>query len=243
MWNRIGIYAKPETVYQICNKIIPKLGLAAVLILFLGCIWGLAFAPADRYQGDGFRIIYVHVPAAWISLSAYAAMAGAAFFALAWQYKVCSWLVAAIAPIGAVFTFIALVTGAIWGKPMWGVWWIWDARLTSELILLFLYLAVILLYNAFPDKNVGSKAAAIFSLVGVVNIPIIKYSVDWWTSLHQPASIKLAGKSAIASSMLYPLLINILGFYLLFALLVLLRLRVEIVSRNISKRWLLKTLT
>ena len=240
MWKKLSSYTKPETAYYLCGKFIPWLGLFAVVLLTVGCAWGLLFAPPDHQQGDGFRIIYIHVPAAWLSLSSYITMAIAAFVGLAWQYKTCNWLVAAIAPVGALFTFIALATGSIWGKPMWGTWWIWDARLTSELILLFLYLGVILLYNSFPDKNIGNKAAAIFTLVGVVNIPIIKYSVDWWTSLHQPASIKFTGKSTIDPSMMYPLMINILAFYFLFAVLVAMRLRIEIVARSITSRWVAK---
>ena len=170
-------------------------------------------------------------------MSAYMAMATSAFIGLVWQIKSADWAAAAIAPIGAVVTFIALITGAAWGKPMWGTWWVWDARLTSELVLLFLYLGVISLYASFEDKVLAARAAGILAIVGVINIPIIKYSVEWWNSLHQPATIKITEKSSMAPEMLYPLLINIFGFGLMIGAITLVRFRAEILARNGMRPW------
>lgn len=230
-------YAKPEKAYQLSGQLLPWFTLIGGLLIFIGTLWGLAFAPADYQQGDGFRIIYLHVPAASLSLTIYVSMAVMAFIGLVWQYKLCDWALAAMAPIGAVFTLIALVTGAIWGKPMWGTWWVWDARLTSELILFFLYLGVIALYHSFDDKNMAARAAGILTLVGTVNIPIIKYSVEWWSSLHQGSTLRLTESSTIASEMLYPLLCNLVGFGFVFATLTLIRFRAEILARNSMRPW------
>lgn len=185
MWKWLHQLARPERLYHVCGRFIPWLGLAAAVCLLFGWAWGFGFAPKDYQQGDSFRIIYIHVPAAMWSMGIYASMAVAAFIGLVWQMKMSDTVVAAMAPIGAVFTFIALVTGSAWGKPMWGTWWVWDARLTSELVLLFLYMGVIALYNAFEDRRLAGRAAGILVLVGVVNIPIIHFSVEWWNTLHQ----------------------------------------------------------
>ncbi|MDF4981300.1 heme ABC transporter permease, partial [Vibrio parahaemolyticus] len=159
------------------------------LFLAVGTVLGLAYAPADYQQGDSFRIIYIHVPAAIWSMGVYMSMAIAAFIGIVWQLRISDMAALAMAPIGAVYTFIALITGAIWGKPMWGAWWVWDARLTSELVLLFLYLGVIALYHAFDDQKTAAKAAGILAIVGVINLPIIHFSVEWWNTLHQGATI------------------------------------------------------
>ena len=200
-------------------------------------IWGLAFAPADYQQGNSFRIMYIHVPAAIWSMGIYASMAIAALVALVWQIKQANLAMVAMAPIGAVFTFLALVTGAVWGKPTWGTWWVWDARLTSELILLFLYFGVIALYSAFQDKSIGAKAAGILSIVGVVNLPIIHFSVQWWNTLHQGASITKFEKPSIATEMLIPLLLAILGFMLLSVYLTVVRYRNALLSAEKKRAW------
>ena len=174
-----------------------------------GCLWGLLVAPPDFRQGNSYRIIYIHVPAAVVALAGYYVMAIAGAISLIWRIKMADVAMRAAAPVGAVLTAVALVTGAIWGKPTWGAWWVWDARITSMLILLFLYLGVVALFEAYENKTAAAKACAVLTLVGTVNIPIIYKSVDWWYSLHQPASLKFTGESAIDASMLYPLLVMI----------------------------------
>jgi len=215
MWKWLHPYADPERAYKLSGTLFPWFATLACLFLTVGTVWGLLFAPTDYQQGDSYRIIFIHVPAASMSMAAYMGMATAAFIGLVWQVKLADWAAASIAPIGAVITFIALFTGAAWGKPMWGTWWVWDARLTSELVLLFLYLGVISLY-AFP---------------------IIKYSVEWWSSLHQPSTIKITSKSTMSSDMLYPLLINILGFGLMIGAITIVRFRAEILARNGMRPW------
>ncbi|PLX58301.1 MAG: heme ABC transporter permease, partial [Vibrio alginolyticus] len=168
MWKWLHPYAKPETAYRLSGKFLPWFSVLALVCLSVGTVWGLAFAPSDYQQGDSFRIIYIHVPSAIWSMGVYMSMAIAAFIGLVWQVRLSDMAALAMAPIGAVFTFIALLTGAVWGKPMWGTWWVWDARLTSELILLFLYLGVIALYHAFDDQKTAAKAAGILAIVGVV---------------------------------------------------------------------------
>ncbi len=237
MWKWLHPYAKPETQYRICQRLIPFLGIASLLVLMVAMIWGLAFAPADYQQGNSFRIMYIHVPAAIWSMGIYASMAIAALVALVWQIKQANLAMVAMAPIGAVFTFLALVTGAVWGKPTWGTWWVWDARLTSELILLFLYFGVIALYSAFQDKSIGAKAAGILSIVGVVNLPIIHFSVQWWNTLHQGASITKFEKPSIATEMLIPLLLAILGFMLLSVYLTVVRYRNALLSAEKKRAW------
>jgi heme exporter protein C len=243
MWKWLHPYAKPERSYALAGTLIPWFSIPAVLLLSVGTVWGLAFAPADYQQGDSFRIIYMHVPAAIMSMGAYSAMAIAAFIGIVWQLRMADMAVASIAPVGAVFTFIALVTGATWGKPMWGTWWVWDARLTSELILLFLYLGVIALYNAFPDRTMAGRAAGILALVGVINLPIIHFSVEWWNTLHQGASITKFEKPSIDSQMLWPLLMNILGFAMFLGAVSCARFRNELLSRELHRPWVTKLLS
>ncbi|WP_299003421.1 heme ABC transporter permease [uncultured Shewanella sp.] len=237
MWKWLHSYADPQKAYRLSNTLLPWFSYLAIVFVSVGTIWGLLFAPSDYQQGDSYRIIFIHVPAASMSMTAYMAMATASFVGIVWQIKSADWVAASIAPVGAVMTLIALVTGAAWGKPMWGTWWVWDARLTSELILLFLYLGVISLYASFEDKILAARAAGILAIVGVVNIPIIKYSVDWWSSLHQPSTIKITEESTISNDMLYPLLINIVGFGLLLGAITLLRFRTEILTRNSMRPW------
>lgn len=229
--------AKPETLYYFCQRCYPWLLAAALLLLALGNIWGLAFTPPDYQQGDSYRIIHIHVPSAIMSMGTYSAMAIAAFTALVWQVKTAQWAVLALAPVGAVYTAIALLTGMAWGKPMWGTWWVWDARLTSELILLFLYLGVIALSGAFSDRQTGAKAASLLAIVGVINLPVIHFSVEWWNTLHQGASITKFAKPSIDPSMLWPLLISILAFKLLMLALLCLRLRTAILVNEQHRPW------
>jgi heme exporter protein C len=237
MWKWLHPYAKPEQAYRLAGRLLPWFAVISLLAFIIGTVWGLAFAPADYQQGDSFRIIYLHVPAAILSMGAYSTMAIAAFIGIVWQLRMADMTVAAIAPVGAVFTFIALFTGAAWGKPMWGAWWVWDARLTSELILLFLYLGVIALYNAFSDKVVAGRAAGILALVGVINLPIIHYSVEWWNTLHQGASITKFAKPSIAPSMLWPLLVMIVAFTTFLGALTLMRFRNELIMREWHRPW------
>lgn len=237
MWKWLHSYADPERAYKLSGTLLPWFSILAILLVGTGSIWGLLFAPTDYQQGDSYRIIFIHVPAASMSMAAYMGMAVASFVGLVWQIKSADWAAAAIAPIGAVITFIALLTGAAWGKPMWGTWWVWDARLTSELVLLFLYLGVISLYASFEDKVLAARAAGILAIVGVINIPIIKYSVDWWSSLHQPSTIKITEKSTMSTDMLYPLLINIFGFGMMIGAITLIRYRAEILARNGMRPW------
>ena len=237
MWKWLHPYAKAENTYRLCGKLLPWFAIISLIAIVVSSIWGLMFAPADYQQGDSFRIIYLHVPAAIWSMGAYVSMAIAAFIGLVWQIRLSDMAAAAMAPIGAVFTFIALITGAIWGKPMWGTWWVWDARLTSELILLFLYLGVIALYNAFDDQKTAAKAAGILAIVGVINIPIIHFSVEWWNTLHQGATITKFAKPSMSTDMLWPLLIGIVGFACFFGVVTMIRLRNEILIRESHRPW------
>jgi len=190
-------------------------------------------APADYQQGESVRIMFVHVPAAWMALFCYSFMAAASAVALIWKHPLADLAAKSAAPIGACFTLLALVTGSLWGKPMWGTWWVWDARLTSMLILFFLYIGYIALVNAFDDPTRGQRAASILALVGVVNVPIIHYSVDWWNTLHQPASVARLDGPAIHASMLWPLLIMAVGFMALYFALMVVRLRGEIAAMKV----------
>lgn len=237
MFKWLDPYAKPETLYHFCGKLQPWLMFLGVILLIAGNIWGLAFTPPDYQQGDSYRIIHIHVPSAIMSMGAYLAMAIAAFIALVWQIKVAQWSVMAIAPVGAVYTAIALLTGMAWGKPMWGTWWVWDARLTSELILLFLYFGVMALHGAFSDRQTGAKVASLLAIVGVINLPIIHYSVEWWNTLHQGATITKFAKPSIDPSMLWPLLISILAFQVLLAALACQRLRTAILVNEQHRPW------
>ncbi|MEA1065601.1 heme ABC transporter permease [Erwinia sp. HR93] len=234
MWKKLHQLAKPERLYTICGRFIPWLGLLSGILLLLGLLWGFVYAPADYQQGQSYRIMYIHVPVAMWSMGIYASMAVAAFIGLVWQMKMADLAVAAMAPIGAVYTFIALVSGSAWGKPMWGTWWIWDARLTSELVLLFLYVGVIALYNAFDDRRLAGRAAGILVLVGVVNLPIIHFSVEWWNTLHQGSTNM---QKTIDPSMRQPLRWCILGFLLLFVTLTLMRLRNLMLLQERRRPW------
>lgn len=208
------------------------------LLLMAWGLYGALFqVPADYQQGDSFRILYIHVPAAWMSLFVFALMAFYAAVALVWRIKLCEILAMACAPIGAAFTLITLATGSIWGKPMWGTWWDWDPRLTSELILLFLYLGVMGLYNAVDDRRAAARAAGFLAIVGVVLLPVIRYSVDWWNSLHQGQTIRLLGPSSMDSSMVEPLVWMVVGTKFWFIGALLARARADNLRREAGKHW------
>ena len=210
--------------------------LLAAVLLGVGA-WLSFTAPADYQQGDSFRILYIHVPSAWMSLAVFATMAVYAVIALVWRIKLCEILAMACAPIGAAFTFLALVTGSLWGRPMWGTYWEWDARLTSMLILLFLYFGIIALGQAISNRDSAAKACAVLAIVGVVNIPIIKYSVEWWNTLHQPATFKVTEKPAMPMEMWLPLLVMVIGFYCFFTAVLLMRMRLEVLRRESRASW------
>ncbi len=231
--------ASPNWSYEIMGMLLPWFGIAAFILLTVGLVWGLAFAPPDYQQGNSYRIIYIHVPAAILAQSCFMLMAVAGLIGMVWKMKVAHIVAKSAAPIGASMTVIALATGAIWGKPTWGAWWVWDARLTSMLILLFLYLGIIALYSAFSNKASGDQAAAILTLVGVVNIPIIKYSVEWWNTLHQPASFTLTKKPAMPPEMWLPLLVMVLGYYCFFAFVLMARTRLELLERENKSGWVM----
>lgn len=227
----------PRWFYEISGKWLPWLALITFSLIIVGTVWGLAFAPPDFKQGNSYRIIYIHVPASAVAMACYMTMALAGAISLIWRMKLAEVVMKCCAPIGAGLTFIALVTGAVWGKPTWGTWWVWDARITSVLVLFFLYLGVLALYEAFENNDAAAKACAVLSLVGCVNIPIIYWSVEWWYSLHQPATLKLTEESTMHPDMLYPLLIMISGFYCLFAVLLFLHTRSEILYRERNTKW------
>ncbi len=217
---------------------IPWFMLPALLLIGYGTFAGLFVAPMDYQQGDAFRIIYVHVPAAYLSMMTYMVMAISAGIGLIWRIKLSHAVAAAAAPIGAWFTFLALATGSIWGKPMWGTWWEWgDPRLTSELIMLFLYIGYMALRGAIDDTVKADKASAVLALVGVVNVVIVHYSVEWWSSLHQGQTLLKKGGPAMDPGMLYPLLAMIFGFTLLFGSFLLRRVRTEVLYRERRTRW------
>ena len=215
------------------------LGLAAlgVALLAVGTVWGLGFAPSDYQQGDSYRIIYIHVPSAHLAEALYVAMGVAGVVLLVWRMKLADMFIAVTAPVGMAITGVALVTGAIWGRPTWGAWWVWDARTTSVLVLFFLYVGIMALREAIARAEQAGRAAAILAIVGTVNVPIIKYSVDWWLTLHQPASITFTAAPAMPSAMWVPLLVNFLGFYCFVAAVVVAGLRNEILLREADALW------
>jgi len=214
----------------------------SVLLFIYGLYGGLILAPTDYEQGEAYRIIFVHVPAAWMSMFVYMVMAVTGAIALVWRLKLAEIVMISCAPIGASFTFLALVTGSIWGKPMWNTWWVWDARLTSELLLLFLYLGVMALYNAIEDRRTAARAVAILALVGVVNIPIIHYSVEWWNTLHQGPTVTKFDKPSIHLSMLIPLLVMAVAFKLFYIGSLFMRVRTELLKREQKSKWVAELL-
>ncbi len=237
IWAFIQRFSSSPHFYRISSKMLPWLAVIFTATLLYGVYGGLVLAPADYQQGDSFRIIYVHVPSAWMSMFIYMVMAFCAAVALIWKIKLANAVLISSAPIGAAFTFLALVTGSIWGKPMWGTWWVWDARLTAELILLFLYFGIMALYNAIEDKRTAAKAVAILVLVGVVNIPIIHYSVEWWATLHQGPTVTKFDKPSIHIDMLIPLLVMAISFKTYYFIALILRTQNELLRREANSKW------
>ncbi|MFT5115409.1 MAG: heme exporter protein C [Parasphingorhabdus sp.] len=233
-FHRLG---SPQSFYRLSTILTPWLGWLSLLLFLCGLYGGLILAPTDYQQGDSYRIIYIHVPAAWMSMFCYLALAICGLVSLIWRMKLADAVARATAPIGVSFTFIALFTGSIWGKPMWGTWWVWDARLTSELILLFLYLGFMALQAAIDDRRNAARAGALLAVVGVVNLPIIHYSVEWWNTLHQGPTVTKFDKPSIDYSMLVPLLIMFAAFKTLYFSLMLLRARAEVLLSEQKSSW------
>lgn len=239
MWHWFHRLSSPREFFRISGYWIPWLTGLALVLMAAGLYLGLFIAPPDYQQGESYRIIFVHVPSAWMSLFVYMVMAISGAIGLIWRIKLAHVMSICSAPIGASFTFLALATGSLWGKPMWGTWWVWDARLTSELLLLFLYLGVIALYHAFEERRTGERAAAILSIVGVINIPIIHYSVEWWNTLHQGATVTKFDSPSIDISMLIPLLLMALAFMIFYKALLLFRARYEILFQQQRNQWVM----
>jgi heme exporter protein C len=225
--------ANPNRFMNWSGKLLPWCATATAILLIVGTYLALFVAPPDYQQGEAVRIMYVHVPAAWMASFVYGVMAASSAVALIWRHPVADIAAQQSAPLGAGFTLLCLVSGSLWGEPMWGTWWVWDARLTSVLVLFFLYLGYIALVNAFDEPTRGARAGAILALVGVVNLPIIKFSVDWWNTLHQPASVFRIGAPTIAASMLWPLLIMAVGFTLFYITLLLVRMRSALMAAKL----------
>jgi len=242
-WTWFHRLGSPRWFYEKTTIWLPWLAGITALLLIVGLGWGLGFAPLDAKQGNSFRIIYIHVPAAFLALAGYYIMAVSGAVGLIWKMKIAGIVVKTAAPIGAVLTAIALVTGSIWGKPTWGTYWVWDARITSMLVLFFLYLGIIALQESFRNAESANKASAVLALVGTVNIPIIYKSVDWWNSLHQPATIKLTSAPSMHPDMFQPLVVCILGFYCFYALALILATRSEILQRERRTKWVRQLLT
>ncbi len=226
-------FANPARFLRFAATVQPWLAGVTLVFLAAGLTLGLFASPADYQQGETVRIMYVHVPSAWMALFCYTALAVSCGVALIWKHPLADLAAKATAPIGACFTFLALVTGSLWGKPMWGTWWVWDARLTSVLVLFFLYLGYMALNTAFDDPARGAKSSAILALVGFVNVPIIKFSVEWWNTLHQPSSVVKMGGPAIHSSMLWPLLLMGAAFTTYYLWVLLIRIRLEVTANKV----------
>ena len=243
IWAWAHRFASPRHFYRVSGALIPWAAGACTVLLIAGLYGGLILAPPDYQQGESYRIIFIHVPSAWMSLFIYMFMAACAAIGLIWRIKLADVMTISAAPIGAAFTFCALATGSLWGKPMWGTYWVWDARLTSELILLFIYLGIIALHGAIEDRRTASRAVAILVLVGVVNIPIIHYSVEWWNTLHQGPTVTKFDAPSIHLSMLVPLLIMAVAFKLFFLTTVLMRARSEVLEREYRSAWVRELLS
>ena len=225
--------ANPTRYLRLTSKLQPFMMFVTLITLVIGLYYAIFNSPPDYQQSETVRIMYVHVPAAWMAMFCYIALAIASAVALIWKHMVANIVARCTAPIGATYTFLALATGSMWGKPMWGAWWVWDARLTSVLILFFLYLGYMVLYNAFDNQGRGAKAAAILAIVGIINIPIIKFSVDWWNTLHQPASvIKMKGPT-IDPSMLTPLILMAISYTTFYFWLLFIRTHTELNNNKI----------
>jgi heme exporter protein C len=239
MWKIFYPLVSAQRFYALTAKILPVIAIITLVLFGIGLIWGLGFAPADYQQGDAFRIIYVHVPCAFFSMALFAAMGWLALVFLVWRIKIAGIMLGAFAETGAWMTLLALITGSIWGKPMWGAWWVWDARLTSELILLLLYGAILAVRNAYQMHEQGDKVVAILVLIGLIDLPIIHYSVYWWNTLHQGSTILALAKPKIAASMLYPLLIMLLAFFGYCVWVILYKARQDLLLRERQQKWVL----
>ncbi len=230
--------ASPPHFYRFAQRWSPWLAALSLALVLVGTYGGLVLAPPDYLQGEGFRIIYVHVPSAYIGMLAYVVLAGAATIGFVWRIKLAHAVAVSVAPVGASFTFLALVTGAVWGKPMWGTYWEWgDARLVFELLLLFLFIGYMVLRLSFDDRDKADRVSAILAAVGVINVPIIHYSVEWWSTLHQGPTIAQFDSPSIDTAMLIPLLMNIAGVTAFFVWLVMNRLQGEVLERERATRW------
>ena len=227
-------FANPGRFLRLSGRILQPVAAIGIVLTLVGLVWGLLFSPADWQQHDAVRIMYVHVPSAWLASFGYAMLAACSVASLVWRHPLADLAAAEIGPVGAAFTALCLATGSLWGKPLWGAWWVWDARMTSVLVLFFLYVGHIALVRAFDDRQRGYRAGAILALVGVVNLPIIKFSVNWWNTLHQPASITLTGAPTMAPEMLWPLLLAAVGGMFGFAALVTARTRAAVMERRIQ---------
>ena len=231
-------YAAPANFYPLAGKMIPWFAILTALLFIVGLYVGLFVAPTDFQQGEAYRIIFIHVPAAWMGMFLYVLMAVYAGIGWAFNARLASMMATAISPTGAIFTFIALVTGSLWGRPAWGVWWVWDARLTSTLILMFLYIGFISLQSSIDDPRRADRAGAVLALVGVINVPIIYFSVQWWNSLHQGATIRIANKPTMAPTMLAAMLILLAACWMYSIAVVLVRVRCIIRERERESPWL-----
>ena len=244
-WRQASVwtsFASPQRAYGLAGSLIPWLAVAATLLAMAGLYVGFVVAPTDAQQGEVYRIIFVHVPAAWMSMWIYLVMAGWAALGLVLGSRVPAMMACALAPTGAIMTFLALWTGALWGQPTWGTWWVWDARLTSELVLLFLYIGVMALHSAIEDPRRADRAAALLALVGVVNVPIIYFSVQWWNTLHQGASVSLAKAPSMATPMLIGMLLMALSFWMYSMAVGLWRLRLLVLERESHTGWARKAM-
>lgn len=234
LWHKLG---SPRWFYEMTPRWVTGLRAVGLLTIAAGSVWGLAFSPPDYQQGDTVRIMYLHVPAAILAEHCYMLMGVAGIVLLVWRMKLADMVIAQAAPIGAAFTVLALITGSLWGHPTWGTWWVWDARTTSVVVLLFLYVGIIALRGAILREETAARACAVLAIVGMIDIPIIKYSVDWWLTLHQTATFKITEKPAMPASMWLPLLLNVLGFYALFAAVLLSGVRNEVLVRERRTQW------
>jgi heme exporter protein C len=237
-WTWFHRFGSPPYIYKLAARLTPWFAWPAALLILYALYAGLAVAPKDYQQGEGYRIIFLHAPSAWMSVMVYTTMAIAAAVGLIWRIKVAHAAAASCAVIGATFTFACLVTGSLWGKPMWGTYWAWDPRVTSELLLLFLYLGYMALRSAFDDVQRADRASAVLAVVGVVNVPVIHFSVVWWNSLHQAPSVMKLGKPTMPPEMYIPMLVMLLGFTFLFGALLLTRLRAEVLNRERTASWI-----
>jgi heme exporter protein C len=237
-WTWLHRFGSPPHFYRVAGRITPWFAWPAGILLVIGLTWGLAIAPPDALQSDAYRVIYIHAPNAWLSVMAYTMLAAAAAAGLIWRIRVGHAVAVALAPVGAVITAIVLLTGMFWGQASWGTWWVWDPRLVSELVLLFFFLGYSALRSAIDDPDRADRASALLAIVGVVNVPIVHYSVVWWSSVHQGSTVFRAGGAAMPPSMLWPLLISFLGHTLFLVAVMLVRARAEVLNRERSGAWL-----